>query len=53
MATANQLTLVIGAGASKEFGLPTGAELKSAIASLLNVKFEDFWAPTIRRLLDL
>ena len=31
---------VIGAGASKEFNLPTGEELKSDISNLLNIKFE-------------
>ncbi|WP_242101421.1 hypothetical protein [Lysobacter sp. M2-1] len=42
MTSANKLTIVVGAGASKEFGLPTGAELKSKISSLLNIEFEDF-----------
>ena len=31
---------VIGAGASKEFGLPTGEELKQKITSLINIKFK-------------
>lgn len=34
------LTLVVGAGASKELGLPVGAELKSKIARLLDIRFE-------------
>ena len=33
---------VIGAGASKEVSLPTGAELKSIIASLLDMRFNNF-----------
>ena len=33
--------LIVGAGASKEAGLPTGAELKADIASRLNLEFED------------
>jgi hypothetical protein len=32
--------IVIGAGASKEAGLPIGAELKNTIASSLNIRFE-------------
>lgn len=32
--------IVLGAGASKEAGLPTGAELKKKIASLLNFRVE-------------
>jgi hypothetical protein len=32
---------VIGAGASKEAGLPTGDELKSKIAKLLDIRFPD------------
>jgi hypothetical protein len=32
--------IVVGAGASKEVGLPTGAELKEKIASLLDITFE-------------
>jgi len=35
-----KLTLVVGAGASKELGLPVGAELKAKIASLLDIKFD-------------
>lgn len=35
-----KLTLVIGAGASKELGLPLGWELKSRIASLLDIRFK-------------
>lgn len=33
------LVLVLGAGASKEVGLPIGAELKSQIARLLDIRF--------------
>jgi len=33
---------VIGAGASKEVNLPTGAELKVRIANLLDMRFDDF-----------
>ncbi len=35
-----KLTLIIGAGASKEFGLPVGSELKQKIASLLDIRFD-------------
>lgn len=31
--------LVVGAGASKEVGLPVGSELKGTIAQMLNIKF--------------
>lgn len=34
------LTVIVGAGASREVGLPTGAELKSTISSRLNFQFE-------------
>jgi hypothetical protein len=34
--------LVLGAGASKEFGLPLGKGLKQLIASDLNIQFDDF-----------
>lgn len=38
----NRKTLVvIGAGASHEYGLPTGEMLKNRIASLLNIRFEN------------
>lgn len=33
-------TIVLGAGASKEAGLPVGRELKSEIARLLDIKYE-------------
>ncbi|BAN36183.1 hypothetical protein SCD_n02375 [Sulfuricella denitrificans skB26] len=36
-----KITLVVGAGASRELGLPTGAELKAKIASLLDIQFPD------------
>ncbi len=32
---------VVGAGASKEFGLPLGSELQSQIAAMVNIKFQD------------
>jgi hypothetical protein len=35
-----KLTLIVGAGASKEFGLPLGSELKQKIASLLDIRFD-------------
>jgi hypothetical protein len=35
-----RLTLVVGAGASKELGLPIGSELKSKIARLLDIRFD-------------
>lgn len=34
------IVFVLGAGASKEVGLPTGFELKNIISHLLNIKFE-------------
>jgi len=34
--------VVLGAGASKEVGLPIGRELTSTIARLLNIEFDDF-----------
>lgn len=36
-----KLTLVIGAGASNELGLPTGAELKAKISNLLDIRFQN------------
>ncbi len=38
--TNKRLTLIIGAGASKELGLPIGSELKSKIATLLDIEFD-------------
>lgn len=35
------LVLVVGAGASKEVNLPVGAELKSKIATALNIRYEN------------
>ncbi len=32
---------IVGAGASREAGLPTGAELKEKIASAIDIRFED------------
>jgi hypothetical protein len=42
VATSKSLVLVVGAGASKEVGLPTGAELKKRIAEVLNLRREVF-----------
>ena len=36
----SKTVFVIGAGASKEAGLPTGPELRAAIASKLDIKFK-------------
>ena len=38
--TNKKLTLIVGAGASKELGLPVGSELKQKIASLLDIRFD-------------
>ena len=38
--TNKRLTLIVGAGASKELGLPIGSELKSKIAALLDIRFD-------------
>jgi hypothetical protein len=35
-----KLTLIVGAGASREVGLPMGYELKQKIASLLDIRFD-------------
>lgn len=35
-----KLTIVVGAGASKELGLPIGSELKHKIAKLLDIRFD-------------
>lgn len=40
MTAKTSLVLVVGAGASKEAGLPTGAELKQRIAQALDIRFE-------------
>lgn len=37
--------IIVGAGASKEFNLPTGEELKSIIESFATLKFNDFGRP--------
>ena len=34
--------IVVGAGASKEFGLPTGAELAQMIATVADIRFDPF-----------
>lgn len=36
----NKVVFVIGAGASKEAGLPTGVELKEKIATILDIRFD-------------
>ena len=33
-------TIIVGAGASKEVGLPTGCELKKVIAEMLDYEFD-------------
>lgn len=38
--TQKKLTLIVGAGASNELGLPLGPELKRQIASLLAIRFD-------------
>lgn len=38
----SKITFVVGAGASKEVGLPTGGELTATIAEMLDIKFSDF-----------
>lgn len=39
--------IVVGAGASKEFELPTGAELKNDIAKISDIRFDDFGSKLI------
>jgi hypothetical protein len=39
--TERRNVIVVGAGASKEFELPTGKELKSLIAKTADIEFED------------
>lgn len=34
--------IIVGAGASKEFGLPTGNELKDQIAKISDIRFDDW-----------
>ncbi len=34
--------IIVGAGASKEYGLPTGAELAQSIARIADIRFDDF-----------
>lgn len=41
MLTKKSLVFVVGAGASKEAGLPMGTELKSKIARALDIRYED------------
>jgi hypothetical protein len=38
---------VVGAGASKEFGLPVGTELAIAISDKLNIRYDDFGAKIV------
>ena len=40
--TERKNVVVLGAGASKEFGLPTGVELAAQIATIANIRFDDF-----------
>lgn len=40
MADQKKLAIVVGAGASKEYSLPIGIELKQRIGSLLDIRFE-------------
>ena len=40
-----KLVLIIGAGASKEFNLPTGLELKNQISQFLDVKIDSYGKP--------
>jgi hypothetical protein len=35
------IVIVLGAGASKEFGLPTGAELKARISEFTDIRFDN------------
>lgn len=53
--TSPRMTIVVGAGASKEFGLPLGSELKDEIANLLNIEEDELGrcASGDRLLLDL
>jgi hypothetical protein len=44
---------VIGAGASKEFGLPVGTELAIAISEKLDIRFDDFGRKPVSGDLDL
>ncbi|WP_424964892.1 hypothetical protein [Dinoroseobacter sp. S375] len=43
-----RIVIVVGAGASKEFGLPTGAELKDKIADICDIRFDDFGSRLVR-----
>ncbi|MET3925251.1 hypothetical protein [Devosia sp. 2618] len=43
MAVNSKTLFVLGAGASKEIGFPTGAELKHKLAARLNIRFPDGW----------
>lgn len=38
---ANPTTLILGAGASKPFGYPTGAELRRQIIKRVGMRFQD------------
>jgi hypothetical protein len=46
-------TFVVGAGASKEFGLPIGAELALKISDKLNVLFDDWGREMVKGDRDL
>ncbi len=41
-ATFRKNVIVVGAGASKEYDLPTGAELAQTIAKIADIRFDDF-----------
>lgn len=41
MADQKKLAIVVGAGASKEYSLPIGSELKAKIGKLLDIRFEN------------
>jgi hypothetical protein len=38
----NKVVFIIGAGASKEAGLPTGVELKQKISNMLDIRFDHY-----------
>ena len=37
----SKTTIVVGAGASAELGMPVGSELKKTIATKLDIRFSD------------
>lgn len=42
MAVGSETLIVLGAGASKDFGLPLGEDLKEKIRTALNIRYTDF-----------